>query len=57
MPIASAVTVSLAEPDAQDTGGAIVGQRIDVYRSPPASASDGGQYLVNQPVFVIKAAG
>jgi 3D (Asp-Asp-Asp) domain-containing protein len=42
---------------AQDTGGAIVGQRIDVYRSPPASASDGGQYLVNQPVFVIKAAG
>ena len=42
---------------AQDTGGAIVGQRIDVYRSPPASASDGGQYLGNQPVFVIKAAG
>jgi 3D (Asp-Asp-Asp) domain-containing protein len=40
---------------AQDTGGAIVGHRIDVYRSPPASASDGGQYLVNQPVFVIKS--
>jgi len=42
---------------AQDTGGAIVGHRIDVYRSPPASSSDGGQYLVNQPVFVIKAGG
>jgi 3D (Asp-Asp-Asp) domain-containing protein len=39
---------------AQDTGGAIVGRRIDVYRSPPASASNDGAYLVNQPVFVIK---
>jgi hypothetical protein len=40
---------------AQDTGGAIVGRRVDVYRPPPASAGDGGQYLLNQPVFVIKA--
>ena len=39
---------------AQDTGGAIVGHRIDVYRSPPASAGDPGQYLVGQQAFVIK---
>jgi 3D (Asp-Asp-Asp) domain-containing protein len=39
---------------AQDTGGAIVGHRIDVYRSPPASAGDPGQYLTAQQVFVIK---
>jgi len=42
---------------AQDTGGAIVGHRIDVYRSPPASSADGGQYLVGQRVFVINPAG
>jgi 3D (Asp-Asp-Asp) domain-containing protein len=39
---------------AQDTGGAINGHRIDVYRSPPRSPTDGGQYLVNQSAFVIK---
>src|SRR5438105_1737094 len=39
---------------AQDTGGAITGQHVDVYRSPPASASDSGAYLVDQRVFVIK---
>jgi 3D (Asp-Asp-Asp) domain-containing protein len=42
---------------AQDTGGAIIGRRIDVYRSPPQSPTNGGQYLVNQPAFVIKSAG
>ncbi len=42
---------------AQDTGGAIVGRRVDVYRPPPAGAGDPGQYLVNQQVFVIKAPG
>jgi 3D (Asp-Asp-Asp) domain-containing protein len=42
---------------AQDTGGAIVGHRVDVYRSPPAGAGDPGQHLVNQRVFVIKAPG
>jgi 3D (Asp-Asp-Asp) domain-containing protein len=41
---------------AQDTGGAIIGHRIDVYRSPPASSSDGGQYLTSQRVLVIKPA-
>ena len=42
---------------AQDTGGAIRGHRIDVYRSPPRSPNDGGQYLVGQRAFVIKAHG
>ncbi len=39
---------------AQDTGGAINGHRIDVYRSPPASASDGGQYITGARAYVIK---
>ncbi len=39
---------------AQDTGGAINGHRIDVYRRPPASPSIGGQYLTSQRVYVIK---
>jgi 3D (Asp-Asp-Asp) domain-containing protein len=38
---------------AQDTGGAIGGRHIDVYRSPPASPSDSGQYLTRQRIFVI----
>jgi hypothetical protein len=39
---------------AQDTGGAINGHRIDVYRRPPASPHVGGQYLTSQRVYVIK---
>ena len=39
---------------AQDTGGAINGHRIDVYRRPPASPNVGGQYLTSQRVYVIK---
>jgi 3D (Asp-Asp-Asp) domain-containing protein len=42
---------------AQDTGGAIVGHRIDVYRTPPRSPNDGGQYLTGQSAFVIKPHG
>jgi 3D (Asp-Asp-Asp) domain-containing protein len=38
---------------AQDTGGAISGNHIDVYRMPPASASDSGQYLTGERIFVI----
>ncbi len=39
---------------AQDTGGAIGGRHVDVYRSPPAKPSDSGQYLTGQRVYVIK---
>ncbi|HEY1523882.1 MAG TPA: 3D domain-containing protein [Solirubrobacteraceae bacterium] len=39
---------------AQDTGGAINGHRIDVYRQPPSSPNVGGQYLTSQRVYVIK---
>jgi 3D (Asp-Asp-Asp) domain-containing protein len=39
---------------AQDTGGAINGHHIDVYRSPPASSADGGQYLTGERIYVIK---
>jgi 3D (Asp-Asp-Asp) domain-containing protein len=39
---------------AQDTGGAINGRHIDVYRPPPASALDIGQSLSGQRIFVIK---
>jgi hypothetical protein len=39
---------------AQDTGGAITGHHIDVYRSPPASPLDSGQYLTGRRIFVIR---
>jgi 3D (Asp-Asp-Asp) domain-containing protein len=39
---------------AQDTGGAINGRHIDVYRSPPPSVLDIGQSLNAQRIFVIK---
>jgi 3D (Asp-Asp-Asp) domain-containing protein len=40
---------------AQDTGGAINQRHIDVFRSPPPSPNDIGNYHTNQRVFVIKA--
>jgi 3D (Asp-Asp-Asp) domain-containing protein len=40
---------------AQDTGGAISGTHIDVYRSPPRSRHEGGQYLTGQRIFVVRA--
>jgi hypothetical protein len=39
---------------AQDTGGAIDGRHIDVYRSPPASPNTGGNYQTGERIFVIK---
>jgi 3D (Asp-Asp-Asp) domain-containing protein len=39
---------------AQDTGGAVTGHHIDVYRSPPASPTTPGQDLTAQRVLVIK---
>jgi 3D (Asp-Asp-Asp) domain-containing protein len=40
---------------AQDTGGAISGHHIDVFRPPPASASDPGQSFTGQRIYVIRA--
>jgi hypothetical protein len=39
---------------AQDTGGAIDGRHIDVYRSPPAGPNTGGSYRTGQRIFVIR---
>jgi 3D (Asp-Asp-Asp) domain-containing protein len=39
---------------AQDTGGAINGRHIDVYRPPPPSADDSGQDLTGERIFVIR---
>ena len=38
---------------AQDTGGAIKGRHIDVYRPPPASRDDLGRYMTDQRILVI----
>lgn len=38
---------------AQDTGGAIKGRHIDVYRPPPASPSDLGRYMTGERILVI----
>jgi 3D (Asp-Asp-Asp) domain-containing protein len=38
---------------AQDTGGAIKGRHIDVYRPPPPTPDDLGRYLTHQRVLVI----
>lgn len=39
---------------AADTGGAINGHHIDVYRPPPASSSDPGQFFAGRRIYVIK---
>lgn len=38
---------------AQDTGGAINGRHIDIYRPPPTSPSDAGSLLSGRRIFVI----
>jgi hypothetical protein len=38
---------------AQDTGGAIIGRHVDVYRPPPAAPTDGGLDLMHQRIYVI----
>lgn len=42
---------------AQDTGGAIAGDHVDVYRTPPAASTDQGQDLTGQRIYVIPAHG
>jgi len=37
---------------ATDTGGAIIGRHLDVYRPPTGSIDDGGRYLTHQRVYV-----
>ncbi|HET9103235.1 MAG TPA: 3D domain-containing protein [Solirubrobacteraceae bacterium] len=39
---------------AADTGGAISGRHIDVYRSPPSVAGDPGQFFSSQRIYVIR---
>jgi 3D (Asp-Asp-Asp) domain-containing protein len=41
---------------ADDTGSAIIGHHIDVYRNPPASPNDGGRYFNDQRIFVVPKA-
>ena len=38
---------------ANDTGGAIKGRHIDVYRPPPASPTDLGRYMTRERILVI----
>jgi 3D (Asp-Asp-Asp) domain-containing protein len=38
---------------AEDTGGAIDGKHVDVYRPPPPSIDDGGRYLTRQRIYVV----
>jgi 3D (Asp-Asp-Asp) domain-containing protein len=38
---------------AQDTGGAILGRHVDVYRTPPAAPTDPGLDLTSEKVYVI----
>jgi 3D (Asp-Asp-Asp) domain-containing protein len=38
---------------ARDTGGAIIGQHVDVYRPPTASPADGGRFLQHERVYVV----
>jgi hypothetical protein len=38
---------------AQDTGGAIIGRHVDVFRPPPAAPADPGQDLTDQRVWVV----
>jgi 3D (Asp-Asp-Asp) domain-containing protein len=37
---------------ATDTGGAIIGRHIDVYRPPTGSVDDGGRYMTHRRVYV-----
>lgn len=38
---------------ARDTGGAIIGRHVDVYRPPTRSPLDGGRFLQHQRIYVV----
>ena len=38
---------------AQDTGGAIIGHHLDIYRPPPSSSADPGTTLFGSQVYVL----
>lgn len=42
---------------AQDTGSAIIGRHLDIYRPPPPSPDIGGQMLSSQSVYVVAPVG
>lgn len=42
---------------AQDTGGAIIGRHVDVYRPPTAIPRDGGRFLQHQRIYVVPPGG
>jgi 3D (Asp-Asp-Asp) domain-containing protein len=39
--------------EADDTGGAIIGRHIDVFRPPPSNPSDQGNFATGQQVYII----
>jgi 3D (Asp-Asp-Asp) domain-containing protein len=39
--------------EADDTGGAIVGNHIDVFRPPPSNPADTGNFATGQQVYVV----
>jgi 3D (Asp-Asp-Asp) domain-containing protein len=39
--------------EADDTGGAIIGHHIDVFRPPPANGTDSDNVVEGQPVYVV----
>jgi 3D (Asp-Asp-Asp) domain-containing protein len=42
---------------AQDTGGAIKGPHVDVYRPAPSTPADEGRYMTHQRIYVIPPSG
>jgi 3D (Asp-Asp-Asp) domain-containing protein len=38
---------------AEDTGGAIIGRHVDVYRRPTRINNGGGRYLHSEPIYVV----
>jgi 3D (Asp-Asp-Asp) domain-containing protein len=39
--------------EADDTGGAIIGRHIDVFRPPPATPNSGGNFATGQAVYIV----